>query len=96
MNRHPLQTVPDLSRNKCNRLKPNPRPAASGKMSLRDKQARILAFIQDCTAHHDLRILEEKEYPVQKPGTDRGIGLVEQRRAWPPPVPVSPVLDDAP
>ena len=65
-------------------------------MSLRDKQARIPAFIQDCTAHHDLRILEGKEYPVQKPGAVCGIGLAEQDRAWPPPVPVSHVLDDAP
>ena len=65
-------------------------------MSLRDKQARILAFIQDCTAHHDLRILGEKEYPVHKPGADRDMGLAEQGRAWPRPVPVSPVLDDAP
>ena len=96
MNRHPPKLVPNRSRNKCNRLKPNPRPAEAGKMSLRDKQVRILAFIQDCTAHHDLRILEEKECPVQKPGTDRGIGLAEQGRASAPPVPVSPVLDDAP
>ena len=64
-------------------------------MSLRDKQARILAFIQDCTAHHDLRVLEEKEHPVQKPGAGRGIGLAEQDRAWPP-APVSPILDNAP
>ena len=65
-------------------------------MSLRDKQARILAFIQDCTAHYDLWILEGKEYPVQKPGAVCGIGLAERGRSWPPPVPVSPVLDDAP
>lgn len=65
-------------------------------MSLRDKQARILAFIQDCTDHHDLRILGEKEYLVQKPGADRGIRLAEQGRTWPPPVSISPVLDDAP
>ena len=96
MNSHPLQSVPNLSRNKRNRLKRNPRPAAARKMSLRDKQARILAFIQDCTAHHDLRILEEKEHPVQKPGADRAIGLAERGRSWPPPMPVSPVLDDAP
>ncbi len=64
-------------------------------MSLRDEQARIPAFIQDCTAQHGSRALEEKEYPVQKPGAGRGIGLAEPGRAWPPPAPVSPVLDDA-
>lgn len=65
-------------------------------MALRDKQARILVFIQDCTAHHDLRVLEEKEYPVQKPGAGRGIGLAELGGFGPPPVPVLLVPDDAP
>ena len=65
-------------------------------MSLRDKQARIPAFIQDCTAHHNLRVLEEKKYPVQKPGAGRDIGLAGPGRAWPPPARISSVLDDAP